>query len=84
MTVVSHPPYFLLFLQLKIKLKGHHFHTMEVVEAESQAVLNTLTEHEFQDAFEKKKNGKHAGNSAYVQKGAISRVMVASRSKINF
>jgi predicted helicase len=36
---------------LKIKLKGHHFDTIEVMEAESQAVLNTLTEHDFQDAF---------------------------------
>jgi hypothetical protein len=38
---------------LKIKLKGHHFNTTEVIEAESQAVLNTLTEHDFQDAFKK-------------------------------
>jgi hypothetical protein len=38
---------------LKIKLKGHPFDTIEVLEAESQAVLNTLTEHDFQDAFKK-------------------------------
>jgi hypothetical protein len=38
---------------LKIKLKGHHFDTTEVIEAKLQAVLNTLTEHEFQDAFKK-------------------------------
>jgi hypothetical protein len=36
---------------LKIKPKGRHFHPIEVIEAESQAVLNTLTEHDFQDAF---------------------------------
>jgi hypothetical protein len=36
---------------LKIKLKSRHFDTTEVMEAESQAVLNTLTEHHFQDAF---------------------------------
>jgi hypothetical protein len=36
---------------LKIKLKGRHFDTVEVIEAESQAVLNTFTEHDFQDAF---------------------------------
>jgi hypothetical protein len=36
---------------LKIKLKGRHFDTTEVIEAESQTVLNTLTEHHFQDAF---------------------------------
>jgi hypothetical protein len=37
--------------RLKIKLKGNHFDAIEVIEAESQAVLNTLTEHDFQDAF---------------------------------
>jgi hypothetical protein len=40
-----------LFPRLKVKLKGSHFYTIEVMEAESQAVLNTLTEHDFQDAF---------------------------------
>jgi hypothetical protein len=36
---------------LKIKLKGHHFDTSEVIEANSQTVLNTLRVHDFQDAF---------------------------------
>jgi hypothetical protein len=36
---------------LKTKLKGRHFDATEVLEAELQAVLNTLTEHGFQDAF---------------------------------
>jgi hypothetical protein len=53
MTVVRHPPYFSLFLCLKIKLKGRQFDTIEVIEAESQAVLSTLTEYDFQDAFKK-------------------------------
>jgi hypothetical protein len=35
------------------------FGTFEVIEAESQAVLNTLTGHDFQNAF---KNGSSAGN----------------------
>jgi hypothetical protein len=39
---------------LKIKLKGRHFDTPEVIEAESQVVLNTLTEHGFKDAFKKR------------------------------
>jgi hypothetical protein len=43
---------------LKIKLKGLHFDTIEVIEAESQVVLNTVTEHDFQDAFKKWKNGR--------------------------
>jgi hypothetical protein len=38
---------------MKIKLKGRHFDTIKVIEAESQAVLNTLTKHDFQDAFKK-------------------------------
>jgi hypothetical protein len=38
---------------LKIKLLGRHFDTIEVIESELQAVLNTLTEHDFEDAFKK-------------------------------
>jgi hypothetical protein len=33
--------------------KSHHFGTIEVLKAESEAVLNPLTEHDFQDAFKK-------------------------------
>jgi hypothetical protein len=40
-------------------------------------VLNTLTEHDFQDAL---KNGRSAGNGAYIPKG--KRVMVASTKKV--
>jgi hypothetical protein len=36
------------------KLKGRHLNTTEVIEAESSPVLNTLTEHGFQDAFKKR------------------------------
>jgi hypothetical protein len=65
MTVVSHPPYFSPFPRLKIKLKGRHFHTVEVIEAELQAVLNTHTENDFHDAF---KIGRSAENGAYKRK----------------
>jgi hypothetical protein len=51
MTIVPHQPYLSLFPRLNLKLKDHHFDTTEVTEAESQTVLNTLTEHDFQDAF---------------------------------
>jgi hypothetical protein len=34
-SIVAHPPYFSLFLRSKIKLKGRHFDTTEVNEAES-------------------------------------------------
>jgi hypothetical protein len=40
-----------------------------VIEAESQAVLNTVTKHDFQLAFE---NGRNAGNGAYAQKVTTS------------
>jgi hypothetical protein len=53
MTVVPHPSYFSLFIRLKIKLKGRHFDTIEVTEAESKPMLNTLTERDFQKAFKK-------------------------------
>jgi hypothetical protein len=46
---------------LKIKLKGHRFETIKVIEAEQKAVLNTLTEHDFQDTL---KNDRSAGNGA--------------------
>jgi hypothetical protein len=63
-TVVPDPPYFPLFSRLEIKLKGRHFDATEVMETESQAVLNTLTGHDFQDAF---KNGISAGNGDYFE-----------------
>jgi hypothetical protein len=47
MTVVLHLPFFSLFPQLRTKLKGRHFKTIELLDAESQAMLNTLTEHNF-------------------------------------
>jgi hypothetical protein len=53
LAIVPDPPYFSLYPRLRIKLKGRHFDTVEVMESESQAVLNTLTEHDFQDAFKK-------------------------------
>jgi hypothetical protein len=83
MTVASpsNPPYFSLFPHLKIKLRGRHFNTIEVIEAESQALPNTRREHDFQDAF---KNGRSAGNGAYALKRTTSREMVASRPKVSF
>jgi hypothetical protein len=42
-----------VFPRLKIKLKGRHFDTTDIIEAQLQAVLNTLTEHNFEDAFNK-------------------------------
>jgi hypothetical protein len=81
MTVVPQPNYFSLFPRLKIKLEGRNFNTTEVIEAESQAVLNTLTGNDFRDAF---KNGRSAGNGAYARKGTTSRVLVASKPRVSF
>jgi hypothetical protein len=81
MTVVPNPSYFSLLPRLKIKLKGRYFDTTEVIGAESQAVLNTLREHCFQDAF---KNGRSAGNGAYARKGVTSMVTEASRPIASF
>jgi hypothetical protein len=78
---VINPPYFSLFPRLKIKLKDRHFDTVEVNEAESQSVLNTLTEQDFQDGF---KNVKSAGNGACARMGTASRAMIASTPKISF
>jgi hypothetical protein len=50
--VITHPPYISLFTRLKIKLKGRHFDIVKVIETESQAVLNTLVEHGFQNIEE--------------------------------
>jgi hypothetical protein len=51
-TVVSTHPNF-LFLQMNIKWKVRNFDILEAIEAQSQAVSNTLREHDFQGAFKK-------------------------------
>jgi hypothetical protein len=47
-----HPPY-LSVHPVKMKMKGSNFDTTEANEVDSQAVLNSLREHGFQDAFQK-------------------------------
>jgi len=59
--VIPHPPYspdlapcdFFLFPKMKLKLKGRRFDTIEEIQAETQKVLDTLTEKDFQEAFQK-------------------------------
>jgi hypothetical protein len=61
MTVIPHPPYssdlapcdFFLFLEIKLKLKGRRFDTIEEIQAESQRMFDTLSEKDFQKAFQK-------------------------------
>jgi hypothetical protein len=86
MTVVAtHLTFLFLFLflfpRLKINLKGRHFEALEVIEAESQAVLYTLAEHDFQDAF---KNDRSDENGVYTREETTLSVTVASRLKISF
>jgi phosphoribosylformylglycinamidine (FGAM) synthase-like enzyme len=38
---------------LRIFFLSRHFEAIEVIVAESQEMLNTLTEHDFQEAFKK-------------------------------
>jgi hypothetical protein len=61
MAVIPHPPYspdlapcdFFLFPKMKLKLKGRRFDTIEEIQAESQRVLDSVTERDFQGAFQK-------------------------------
>jgi hypothetical protein len=51
-TVVRHSPYYSVS-PIVDKTERPPFDAIEVIEAESQAVLNTLTEHDFQVKFKK-------------------------------
>jgi hypothetical protein len=63
MAVIPHPLYspdlatcdFLLFPKMNLKLKGRRFDTNKEIQMESQRVLNTLTEKDFQEAFQKRR-----------------------------
>jgi histone-lysine N-methyltransferase SETMAR len=46
------PCNFLLFPKMKLQLKGHHFDRLEEIQRESQNVLGTLQEQDFQHAFQ--------------------------------
>ena len=82
MTVVPHPPYlpdlapsdFFLFPKLKMKLKGRRFQTSEEIQAESQAVLNTLQEMTSKNIS---KTGSAVGIVVKPQKGTTLKVMPA-------
>jgi hypothetical protein len=59
MTVIPHSPYppdlapcdYFLFPKMKLKLKGRRFDTIEEIQAESQRVLDSVTEKSLQEAF---------------------------------
>jgi hypothetical protein len=84
MDVIPHPPSFLdldpcdffLFPKMKLKLKGRRFDAIEEIQVESQRVLDTLTEKDFQEASQKWRRG---GTGIYMRKGTTSRVIAADR-----
>jgi hypothetical protein len=65
---------------MKLKLKGRRFDTIEEIQAESQRVLDTVTEKDFQEAFQ---NGGD-GTGVYMREGTASRVMAADRPYDDF
>jgi hypothetical protein len=73
-------PYFYFFPRLKVKQEDRHFDTAEVIEAESRAVLNSLTEHDSKDTIQ---NDRSAGNGAYSRKGLLWGWW-CSRPKVSF
>jgi hypothetical protein len=66
---------------MKVKQKCRHFDTMEVIEAESDAALNALAEHDFEDALKK---WQGAVNVAYSRKGTSSRLLAGIGHKVGF
>jgi hypothetical protein len=61
MAVVPHPPYspdlalydLFLFPKMKLKLEGRRCDTNEEIQAESRRMIDTLTEKDFQESFQK-------------------------------
>jgi hypothetical protein len=82
MAVIPNPPYspdlapceFFLFPKMKLKLKGRQFDTIEEIQVESQRVLDTVTEKDLLEAFEKCKRRwdrcLHAGGNHFEGDGS--------------
>jgi hypothetical protein len=83
MALIPHPSYYLdlapcdffLFPKMKLKLKGRRFDTTEEIQAETQRMLDTLTE---KTSRKRSKNGD-GGLSVYMREGTTKRVMAADR-----
>jgi hypothetical protein len=84
MAFIPHPQYsldlspcdFFLFPKMKFKLEGRWFDTTEEIQAESQRVLDTLTE---RTSRKRSKNGGECGTCFNMREGTTSRVMAADR-----
>jgi hypothetical protein len=59
---------------MKLKLKGRLFDTIEEIQAESQRLLDIVTEKDFQEAFQKWRRWQ---DRCYMREGTTSRVMLA-------
>jgi hypothetical protein len=70
MTVVPHPPCFSPLPQLKIRMKGRHFDTTDVIKAKSRMLV--------------KKKGSSPENGAYTQNETTSSLTVGNMAKVNF
>jgi hypothetical protein len=68
-------------MRLQIKLGDRHFGRIELIGAESRAVLNTFAEHDFHDAITKWQKGWERRIRA---EGTTSMIMVASWPKVSF
>jgi len=59
---------------MKLKLKGRRFDTIEEIQAEKQKMLDTLTEKDFQEAFQKWRRWRdqclHAGGNNFESDGS--------------
>jgi transposase len=58
MLSLPHPPYSpdlapadFLFPKMKMQLKGHRFHSVADIQRESQKVMDSLTQNDFEAAF---------------------------------
>jgi hypothetical protein len=57
---------FFVFPKMKLKLKGRRFDTIEEIQAESQRVLHTPAEKDFQEAFQIwRRRCLHAGGNYF-------------------
>jgi hypothetical protein len=70
------PCNFFLFPKTKLTLKGPRFDTIDEIQGELQRVLDTLTEKDFQEAFQK---WRREWDRVYMREGTTSWVMVADR-----
>jgi transposase len=76
-TVIPQPPYspdlapcdYFLFPKMKLKLKGRRFDSIEEIQTESQDVMKTLTQNDFQQCFR-----------SWKSKGTTSKGMEANKN----